>query len=327
MRREQFRLCRPITEDEVKTYQNLGVVLLRGVFDLQAINALRGAIDRSVKTLGESKSGYDFTELARAYENQDEAVIAANSGGQHNIGAIVGYLRHQNASLLRDQQADGGGHFYVDTDLSARIREIRSFSMSQAAGEIAAALLKSDQVRLFGDQLFVKEPGTRERTAFHQDASFFPIDGEQCCVFWIPVDPVTEEIGAMQYVRGSHRSHTVFKPNVFVSQTELPGSEGVRLPDIEGNPDLYDIVSFDVEPGDIIVHHYRTIHGAGGNRSRYQVRRALSVRYCGDDIRGVERPWVPSRPDINTNVKPGEAISGPDFPVVWQRRHATEAAA
>jgi len=93
----------------------------------------------------------------------------------------------------------------------------------------------------------------------------------------------------------------------------------VDLPDIESNLDDYDIVHFDVEPGDVIVHHYRTIHGTGGNQSRYQVRRAASIRYCGDDIRFKERPWAPPQLHHTTRLKTGDPLDGPDFPVVWER--------
>ncbi len=141
----------------------------------------------------------------------------------------------------------------------------------------------------------MKEPGTRERTAFHQDATYFEIEGEKCCVLWIPADPVTLESGTILYVRGSHRDGKLYEPNVFIAQTPLPGAQGDPLPDIEGHMDQYDIIHFDVEPGDVIVHHYRTIHGAGGNHSRYQVRRAASLRYCGDDIRFQMRPWTPKQ--------------------------------
>jgi ectoine hydroxylase-related dioxygenase (phytanoyl-CoA dioxygenase family) len=130
----------------------------------------------------------------------------------------------------------------------------------------------------------------------------------------------------MQYLRGSHRDGKLYQPNVFVTQTPLPGAQGEPLPDIEGHMSDYDIVHFDVEPGDVIVHHYRTIHGAGGNHSRYQVRRAASLRYCGDDIRFETRPWAPKQLHHTQRLNDGDPLSGPDFPVVWTRRRAQEAA-
>jgi ectoine hydroxylase-related dioxygenase (phytanoyl-CoA dioxygenase family) len=229
------------------------------------------------------------------------------------------YVQTSGKPLLLDKSEDAKGSFLLDTGIAARSREFRQFSLGGAAPEIAAALLDSDKINFFGDQIFVKEPGTRERTAFHQDATYFEIEGEKCCVLWIPVDPVTLESGTILYVRGSHRDGKLYQPNVFIAQTPLPGAQGEPLPDIEGHMEHYDIIHFDVEPGDVIVHHYLTIHGAGGNHSRYQVRRAASLRYCGDDIRFQTRPWAPRQLHHTTRLKDGDPLSGPDFPVVWSR--------
>ena len=110
-------------------------------------------------------------------------------------------------------------------------------------------------------------------------------------MLWIPVDPVPLENGAMMSLRGSHRTGKLYQPNVFVSQAPLPGAQGEMLPDIEGHMDDYDLVHFNVEPGDVIVHHYRTVHGAGGNARRYQVRRArpLSVIAATTSASGPDR--------------------------------------
>lgn len=314
------KLTRAITKDEVAAYNRAGVVLLRNILDLSTINSVRRCIDDAVRTLGESKSGYDLTELTKAYEAFDAEKIAEKSDGQHDVGNIMDHMRNSGKPLLFDgQPREKKGSFLLDTGVSSRLKEFQRFVKRGAAPEIAASLLESNTVRFFGDQVFVKEPGTRERTAFHQDATYFEIDGDQCCVLWIPVDPVQLENGAMVYVRGSHADRKLYKPNVFVSQTPLPGAEGCDLPDIEGHPEEYDLIHFDVEPGDVLVHHYRTIHGTGGNTSRYQVRRAASIRYCGDDIRVKSRPWAPKQLHHQNQLQNGDALSGPDFPVVWSR--------
>jgi hypothetical protein len=320
------RLVRPITKDEVAAYKIAGVVLLRGVLDLGSVNVLRRCIDEAVTTLGQSPSGYDLSALTKAFEGDDWRALKAESGGQHDVAGIMEYIKSSGKPLLVDNTEAAKGSFLLDSGIAARLRDFRRFCVSGAVPEIAGALLDSDKVNFFGDQIFVKEPQTRERTAFHQDATYFEIEGDQCCVMWIPVDPVTLEGGVMQYVRGSHRDGKLYQPNVFVSQAPLPGAEGEPLPDIEGHMQDHDIVHFDVEPGDVIVHHYRTIHGAGGNHTRYQVRRAASLRYCGDDIRFCTRPWAPRQLHHTRRLKDGEPLGGPDFPVVWTRRHAQEAA-
>lgn len=314
------KLARPITPDEIAAYNIAGVVLLRGVLDLGAVNGLRRSIDEAVRTIEQSPSGYDLSSLTRAAEARDAVTLAAQSGGQHDVAGIMDYIKSSGKPFLFDLAAGSKGSFFLDTGISARVNAFRRFSLHGPGPEIAAALLNSGNVKFFGDQIFVKEPATRERTAFHQDATYFEIDGDQCCVLWVPVDPVTLESGTMMYVRGSHRDGTLYQPNVFIAQTPLPGAKGREVPDIEGHMDKYDLIHFDVEPGDVIVHHYRTIHGAGGNHSRYQVRRAASLRYCGDDIRFQTRSWAPRQLHHKTRLKDGDRLTGPDFPIVWSRK-------
>jgi hypothetical protein len=321
-----MKLARSITPDEIAAYDVAGVVLLRQVLDLGTVNLLRGCIDEAVRTLGDSPAGYDLSAITKAFEAGDRAALTSTDGGQHDVTGILEFIKASGKPFLYDAVAQPKGSFLLDTGIAARLKAFRRFCLQGAAAEIAAALLASERVNFFGDQIFVKEPGTRERTAFHQDATYFEIEGNQCCVLWIPVDPVTEESGAMMYWRGSHRNGTLYQPNVFVAQTPLPGAQGDILPDIEGRPEDFDIVQFDVEPGDIVVHNYKTVHGAHGNTSRYQVRRAASIRYCGDDIRTCIRPGAPKQLHHIAPLPPGERLSGPDFPVVYERPARGQAA-
>ena len=41
--------------------------------------------------------------------------------------------------------------------------------------------------------MLVKEPGTAASTSWHHDQSYYPVDGDDVCSLWIPVDPVSEE--------------------------------------------------------------------------------------------------------------------------------------
>ena len=317
-------ITRAVTQDEIAAYKQAGVVLLKGILSLDTVNSLRRSIDHVVNTLDDSPSGYDFTKILRATARNDFDQLRAMSDGQYDLEAIMDYVKSTGKPLLADDNSDAReGAYFIDTGIAAKLNSYRELCVKGALPEIAGQLLQSETVRFFGDQVFVKEPNTPGKTAFHQDATYFESEGEQCCVMWVPADPVTLENGAMMYVRGSHRDGTLYKPNVFISQAPLPGSEGADLPDIENNLDDYDIVHFDVEPGDLLVHHYRTIHGTGGNQSRYQVRRAASIRYCGDDIRFKERPWAPQQLHHTYRLNTGDPLSGPDFPVVWER-HAPE---
>jgi ectoine hydroxylase-related dioxygenase (phytanoyl-CoA dioxygenase family) len=165
--------------------------------------------------------------------------------------------------------------------------------------------------------LFVNLVNRRvHRTAFHQDAPYFHLSGDQCCTVWMPLDVVDEENGIMGYVRGSHR-WAIHGANTFVSQMQIPGSTERPLPDIEADESRYDVVYHRARPGDAIVHHVRTVHGSQGNESATRSRRALTLRYLGDDVRYLERKGAPPDSHKSPVLSDGDVMDSPDFPLVW----------
>ena len=55
--------------------------------------------------------------------------------------------------------------------------DFRDFALYSPLAELGASLLEAEKVSLFYDQAFVKEPGTREVTQWHQDMPFWPALG------------------------------------------------------------------------------------------------------------------------------------------------------
>ncbi len=123
----------------------------------------------------------------------------------------------------------------------------------------------------------------------------------------------------MQYIRGSHLWNKTYAPNLFISQTPMLDAEDPKLPDIENNLEKYDIVTVPANPGDIIIHDVMTVHGSGGNLSKTQNRRAMSFRYCGDDITYYDRPGAIPQPYITTNLPDNAPLYSKDYPLVWPR--------
>jgi ectoine hydroxylase-related dioxygenase (phytanoyl-CoA dioxygenase family) len=68
-------------------------------------------------------------------------------------------------------------------------------------------------------------------------------------------------------------------------------AEGVwpALPDIEAARASYDIISWAIEPGDIVIFHPGMLHGGAPTRSG-QRRRTISLRFFGDQAYCAERP-------------------------------------
>ena len=50
------------------------------------------------------------------------------------------------------------------------------------------------------------------------------------------------------------------------------------MPDIDANPDKFDIRVWALEPGDAIAFDFRTMHGAAANQGMGTRRRAFSAR-------------------------------------------------
>ncbi|MFM7069135.1 MAG: phytanoyl-CoA dioxygenase family protein, partial [Actinomycetes bacterium] len=161
-------------------------------------------------------------------------------------------------------------------------------------------------------------PGTPFETRFHTDMGYFHVQGTQVATTWVPLDAASPESGVVRWVRGSHLDPVEYRPNLFVVDDPIPGTEGAVAPDVLGTPELADrLITFDLEPGDLTVHHARTLHGAPANTSDRR-RRAISVRYVGDDVTYLRKAGVPARPGLN-EVSDGDPVGEPWCPRVWPR--------
>lgn len=321
-------LKRAVTPEEIDTYKRDGVVCLKDIVSDDFVAMLRDAIDEAVRTLTHSAAGYDLTRIREAIDAVDLQSLMRDSGGQYNVvGLAAAVIQSKSRLLLDDPVTPGqdGGRFVLDTGVAARIAGFREFSLAGPGPGIAATLMGASKINFYDDQIFVKEPGTRERTAYHQDGPYFHLEGDQICTQWVPVDPVPKE-ASLRYVRGSHRWGKTFKPNVFIAQMEFPGSEGETLPDIEADESRFDIVSFDVRPGDVVVHHHLTIHGAPGNPHAH-TRRAAGIRYCGEDVRYRHKPFAPQQLHHKHTLRDGDRLDCAQFPVVWPVPRRNERAA
>ena len=218
-------------------------------------------------------------------------------------------------------ESAGRGRFHGNLRTWESDPELAEFCLRSKLPELAAGLLRSPKINLFYDQIFVKEPGTVERTRWHNDQPYWPIRGRQVLSFWIALDAVTAETGAVEFVAGSHRWNRWFQPQPFGRTPALseyePNPHFEEIPDIERQRASYDIVHWELEPGDAIAFHGLTVHGAGGNRRKNRRRRGYAVRYTGDDVRYCEEPG--SNPHLrHPHLRGGELLDSEQFPVVWQ---------
>ena len=212
------------------------------------------------------------------------------------------------------------GHFFGDYCNWQRIQPYRDFLFNSSAGEIVAQLVDSNSVSIFHEHVLVKEPGTARKTPWHHDLPYYCVDGAQLCSLWIPLDPVDKSV-CPEFIAGSHRWGQTFLPTKFSGIAyERPGEDHATLPDIDAARQDYNILSWDLQPGDAIAFYYTTVHGAPENLSN-QRRRGFSARMMGDDAVFAQRSGEisPPFPGLEQELKPGEPMHTPLFPQVYPR--------
>lgn len=231
-----------------------------------------------------------------------------------------------NSSMLGKFMSRKVSGYQMDIFLWKRVDILRDLIYYSPCAQLAQQLMGSNEVRFFYDQMFVKEPGTEAPTPWHQDLSFWPIRGEQICSFWIPCDPVNRESSGLLYVKGSHKWSQRFKAVSPDYVATLIDDEMEDIPDINANLDKYELLDWDMEPGDVLIFHPLTLHGSYGNASRVRRRRALALRWTGDDV--VYAPSAKRMPiHYRHDAVDGGPLRGAAFPRILPSPDPVERAA
>jgi len=210
---------------------------------------------------------------------------------------------------------DDPGRFFEDFCNWQSISQFERLVRETPLAPAAQRLMQSPTVRLYHDHVLVKEPGTRQRTPWHQDQPYYNIDGVQNVSFWIPVDPVPRE-ATLEFVTGSHRGPWLM-PRTFMDHQAKWFPEGslAELPVIEGHRADFPILGWALQPGDAVAFHMLALHAAAGSATR---RRVFSLRYTGDDTRHAPRRWKtsPDFPGLAEQLPAGAELDHPLFPLI-----------
>ena len=289
------RLLYDITDTDIKRFEEDGVVVLRGAISMDWVERMRDAMDD---------------------------VLA------------------QPGPLGSDLNPEGSpGRFAFETFVALHNADFRALGRESPLAEMVAQLTGSDSMHFLYDFLFSKEPHSPHATVWHQDMPATCCHGTQVAGTWMPLDYVTGESGAVEYIKGSHHWNRYFEfasDDVAAEQNYLnyqplskkegvdPASWGERFeiqPDFEGERNNLDIVSFDTEPGDIIVNNLLVMHTAKGNYTDRRCR-AIGGRWAGDDAtfarrQGQSNLVIPFEVDLEDGDR--FPPNHPKFPRVWPR--------
>jgi len=146
--------------------------------------------------------------------------------------------------------------------------------MSNGPARAIAEELLQDEVVPVNMQYFNKPAGIGQATPPHQDGYFFHLTPSEAVSGWLALEDVDEENGCIHYVRGSHKDDG-FRPH---AQSGVLGfSQGMT--DFGTQSDRENTVAFPGKAGTFLMHHAKTVHWAGANKSTTRSRRALGFIY------------------------------------------------
>ncbi len=208
------------------------------------------------------------------------------------------------------------GRFFDDYCNWTRIAPFEKVMRDSPAAELAAMAMGPTTAQFFHDHVLVKEPGTPKPTPWHQDAPYYLVAGTQTVSQWIPLDPVKE--ASLRFIAGSHTWEKMVRPVSWADDSDFyADGDWQPVPDPDADPGDVTVLEWALEPGDCVLFDYRTVHGARGNQAAAR-RRALSLRWVGDDARVVDRPGRTSPPFPGHDMTAGDRLREDWFPTIWK---------
>lgn len=202
--------------------------------------------------------------------------------------------------------------------MSRCIPEFRDLVFKSALAQVCGQLLQSKEIRFFFDEVFAKPPQSDSKTIWHTDRMGWPVSGKMVPSLWLPLTPITKA-NCLECIAGSHTQdvrYWLFSPN---ARQMIKPDDRASHPDCEPlrGDGKTKFLTWDMEPGDLLVVHPWTLHYSGGNPTD-DWRVALSLRVFGDDIR-----WAPRADCVNLagvsfdEMIEGQKPSGSHFPLLW----------
>ena len=250
--------------------------------------------------------------------HRDGAVLIKNALSKDWLDLLergIEYIQHHPDGM----SAGVGMPLRIDQFPASHSADLDQVMKASPISEIVGRVLEHP-VRFYMDQMFYKPAGEMFPSAWHQDTSYYNIEGDQVVRAWVCVDPVPRD-ASIEVVRGSHRWNITYRPPVgmdpktdpegaaeleaaYAAGDVLIGREAhaswtyfdsfldpalPQLPDIESSRDSFDILGWDFAPGDVLLFHGNILHSARGGAVLDHPRRAHASLWIGPDVHYLRR--------------------------------------
>jgi len=206
-------------------------------------------------------------------------------------------------------------HLTNDTSLAA-VRDPRVL-------DVVESILGPD-IMLWSAEYFIKEPGTRHIVTWHQDLTYWGMDGtDHEVTAWLALSPASAASGAMRFVPGSHRQGLVAHTDTFAEDNLLSRGQEVAV-----EVDEADAIVAELRPGQMSLHHGRIFHASGPNTTADR-RIGFVMRFIRPDTPSAGRDFAmlmrgTDRVGTRINIVPPCGDFAPDRLALYEHVQTTQ---
>ena len=125
----------------------------------------------------------------------------------------------------------------------------------------AVECLIGPDIVLTNTVLFIKEPNSLHHVTYHQDATYMGLEPQNSLTAWIALTESNCENGCVRMIQGSHLLEVQQHIDTFGDDNILTRGQQIE------NIDEKHALDIELKPGQMSLHHARTIHGSRPNKS------------------------------------------------------------
>ncbi len=281
-------LIRKVSKDEIDTFHQDGVVLLKGMFDQDWVELLDKGLTKNLE---------DPTYRARTWDRDAEGrTMTWDSQAWQNIDEYQKFIFDSPAAEIAGELMKASKiNFYFDA-VFVRSPGIQ-FSTPWHQDEPYWSVEGYDTCTLWMPLVPVKKenalayvPGSHRLESSFYQYNFGDLNPD----------------GKTQ-----------------VDQVDFSKVAEMDLPDIDADPEKFGVVSWDMQPGDCVAFNSRIIHGGSGKLPKDRGLRVFTSKWLGDDakIKFRECGMDPDHSEImiEYGLKPGDRPGTDLYPRIWNR--------
>ena len=261
---------------------------------------------------------YTLTEEQAKQYQEDGHIFLTNLVSQQAITEyekkITDWVMKLNYHDKPVSERDTYGKAFIQVgNLWTRSEEVRQFVTARRFAKIAADLMGVNGVRIYHDQALFKEPGGGH-TPWHQDQIYWPLDTSNTITMWMPLVPIPQEVGTMNFATGTHKLG-------YVSRQEISDESHRTLAQFIEGRNIPQVNYGAMAAGDATFHAGWTIHSAPGNPTEH-MRKVMTVIYVADGVRIAEPASKAQEQDLKSffpGLQAGDLAASDINPLVYSR--------